>query len=90
LRALPRASNLEGDAFIFCGLNGRIRYMKRDVTSLLSFFVAAMKLASPIANAPCALPFDIRDAESTSTTFYVLDDSIPMVKGVPTNYVRWL
>ena len=27
-------------------------------------------------------PFDIRDDESTSTTFDVLDDSIPIVKGI--------
>ncbi len=27
-------------------------------------------------------PFDIRDDESTATTFDVLDDSIPIVKGI--------
>ena len=47
-----------------------------------------MKL--PIMNVPLALPFDIRDDESTSTTFDVLDDSIPIVEGVPTNTFRWL
>jgi hypothetical protein len=37
-----------------------------------------------------SLPFDIRDDESTSTTFGVLDDSIPIVEGVPTNTLGWL
>jgi hypothetical protein len=64
------------------------RYMKRDVESLLSVFQAAMQLS--IINAPLALTFDIRDDESTSTTFDVLDDSIPIVEGVPTNTFRWL
>ena len=41
-------------------------------------------------NEPLALPFDIREDESTSTTFDVLDDSIPIVEGVPTNTFRWL
>ena len=62
--------------------------MKRDVKSLLSVSVAAMKL--PIMNEPIALPFDIHDDESTSTTFDVLDDSISIVEGVPTNTFRWL
>jgi hypothetical protein len=64
--------------------------MKRDVKSLLSVYVANMQLHSPIVNAPLALPFDIRDDEITSTTFDVLDDSIPIVEGVPINSVRWL
>ncbi len=62
--------------------------MKRDVESLLSVFKSAMKI--PITNEPLAIPFDIRDDESASTTFDVLDDSIPMVEGVPTNIFRWL
>ena len=41
-----------------------------------------MKL--PIMNEPLALPLDIRDDENTSTTFDALDDSIPIVEGVPT------
>ena len=40
--------------------------------------------------ASLALPFDTRDDESTSTTFDVLDDSIPIVEGVPSNTFRWL
>jgi hypothetical protein len=62
--------------------------MKHDVESLLSVFKAAMKL--PIINVPLALLFDIRDDESTSTTFDVMDDSNPIVEGVPTNTFRWL
>jgi hypothetical protein len=58
------------------------RYMKSDVESLLSISMAVMKI--PIMNEPFAIPFDIRDDESTSTTFDVLDDSIPIVEGVPT------
>jgi hypothetical protein len=65
--------------------------MKRDVIkSLLSVSLAAMELPSPIMNAPLASPFDIRDDESSSTIFDVLDDSIPIVEGVPTNSFRWL
>ena len=64
------------------------RYMKRDVESLLSVSKAAMKL--PIINAPLSLNSHFRDDESTSTTFYVLDDYIPIVEGVPTNTFRWL
>ena len=64
------------------------RYMKRDVESLLSASKAAMNI--PIMNELLALHFDIRDDESTSTTFDVLDDSIPIVEGVPTNTFRWL
>jgi hypothetical protein len=52
--------------------------MKRDFDSLLSVSKAAMKL--PIMTVPLALPFDIRDDESTSTTFDVLDDSIRPAK----------
>ncbi len=66
------------------------RHMKRDVKSLFSISLAAMKLPSPIMNAPLALPFVTRDDESTSTTFDVMDDSIPVVEGVPTNSVLWL
>ena len=62
--------------------------MKRDVESLLSVSKAAMKIH--IMNEPLALPFDIRDDESTSTTFDILDDSIPIMEGVPTNTFRWL
>jgi len=62
--------------------------MKRDVESLLSVCEAAMKLR--IMNEPLALPFDIRDDESTSTTFNVSDDSIPIVEGVPTKTFRYL
>jgi hypothetical protein len=54
--------------------------MKRDVKSLLSVSLAIMKLPSPIMNASLALPFDIRVDESTSTTFDVFDDSIPIVE----------
>jgi hypothetical protein len=64
------------------------RHMKRDFESLLSVSKAAMKI--PIMNEPLALPFDIRDDKSTSTTSDVLDDSIPIVEGVPTNTFRWL
>jgi hypothetical protein len=49
-----------------------------------------MQLPSPIMNTPLALPFDIRDDESTSRKFDVLDDSIPIVEGFPTNSFRWL
>jgi hypothetical protein len=62
--------------------------MKRDVESLLSVSKAAMK--TYIMNEPLASPFDIRDDESTSTTYGVLDESIPNVEGVPTNTFRWL
>jgi len=62
--------------------------MKRDVESLLSVSKAAIKI--PIMNKPLALPFDLRDEESTSTTFDFLDDSIPIVEGVPTNAFRRL
>ena len=41
-------------------------------------------------NVPLAIPFDIRDDENTYTTFVILDDSIPIVEGVPTNTFRWL
>jgi hypothetical protein len=64
--------------------------MKRDVKSLLSGSMATMQLPSPIIHAPLALPFNIRDDEIMSTTFDVLDDSIPIVEGVPTNSFRWL
>ena len=49
-----------------------------------------MKLPSPIMNARPALPFDIRDDENTSTNVDVLEDSIPIVEGAPTNSFRWL
>ena len=62
--------------------------MKCDGESRLSVTKAAMKLS--ITNVPLALTFDIRGDESTSTTFDVLDDSIPSVEGVPTNTFRWL
>ena len=65
-------------------------YIKLYVKSLLSVTLAAMKLPSPIMNAPLAIPFDIRDNESTSTTFDVLGDSIPIVDGVPIITFRWL
>jgi len=55
-----------------------------------SLLFATMKLPSPIINAPLELPFDTREDESTSTTFDALDDSIPIVEGVPTNSFRWL
>jgi len=66
------------------------RYMIRDVKSLLSVSVAAMQLPSPIVSAPLALSFDIRDDESTSATFDVLDVSIPIVEEVPTSSFRGL
>jgi hypothetical protein len=63
--------------------------MKRDVESLLTVSKAAM--STPITlNKPLKLTFDIRDDENTSTIFDVLDDSIPIVEGVPTNTFRWL
>ena len=62
--------------------------MKRDVKSLLSVSIATMKLL--IMNEPLVLPFDIQDDESTSTTFDVLDDSIPIAERVPTSHFRWL
>ena len=64
--------------------------MKRDVKSLLSISLAAMPLPLPIVNVPLALPFDIWGGESTSAILDVLDDSIPIVEGVPTKYFRWL
>ncbi len=63
--------------------------MKWDVESLLSVSKAAMGTPTTL-NKPLELTFDIRDDESTSTTFDVLDDSIPIVEGVPTNTFRWL
>ena len=45
-------------------------YTKHYVESLFPFL---KQLSSP---------FDTRDDESTSTTFDVLDDSIPIVKGI--------
>jgi len=64
--------------------------MKRDVKSLLSVYVTTTQLPSPIMTPPLALPFDIRDDESTSTTFDVMDDFIPIVEGVPRVFFRWL
>ena len=72
----------------WASFKSQTRYMKRDVKSFLSICAAAIKL--PIMNDPLALPFDIRDDESTSTTFDVLNDSIPIVEGVPTNTFLWL
>jgi hypothetical protein len=63
--------------------------MKRDVESLLSVSKAAMSISTTL-NQPLELTFDIRDDKSTSTTFDILDDSIPIVEGVPTNTFRWL
>jgi hypothetical protein len=63
-------------------------YINRDVESLLSVSKAAMKI--PIMNEPLAIPFNIRDDERLSTTFDVLDDSIPIVEGVPTSTFKWL
>ena len=63
--------------------------MKRDVESLLSVSKAAMSAPTTLYKA-LELTFDIRDDESTSTTFDVLDDSILIVEGVPTNTFRWL
>ena len=63
--------------------------MKRDVESLFSVSKVAMSIPTTL-NQPLELKFDIRDDESTSTTFDVLDDSIPIVEGVPTNTFRWL
>ncbi len=34
-------------------------------------------------------PFDIRDDKSSSTTFDILDDSIPIVEGVSSNTFSW-
>ena len=65
------------------------RYTKQDVESLLSVSKAAMSTPTTL-NKPLELMFDIRDDESTSTTFDVLDNSIPIVEGVPTNTFRWL
>jgi hypothetical protein len=48
-----------------------------------------MPLPLPIVNVPLALPFDIWGGESTSAILDVLDDSIPIVEGVPTNSFRW-
>ncbi len=49
-----------------------------------------MKLPSSIIDAPLALPSDIRDDEMTSKAFDVLDDSIPIIDGVPTNSYKFL
>jgi hypothetical protein len=65
------------------------RYMKRDIESLLSVSKAVMNTPSTTSKT-LELTFDIRDDESTSTTFDVLDDSIPVTEGVPTNTFRWL
>ena len=35
-------------------------------------------------------PFDIRNGENSSTTFDVLDNSIPIVEGVSSNTFRWM
>ena len=72
---------LRGQHGDWASFKSQKRYMKRDVKYLLSISVATMKLPSLIINAPSILPFDIRDDESTSTTFDVLDDSIPIVEG---------
>ncbi len=63
--------------------------MKWDVESLLSVSKAAM-ITPTNSSQPLELTFDIRDDESTSTIFDVLDDSIPIVEGVPTNTFRWM
>jgi hypothetical protein len=63
--------------------------MKRDVESLLSVPKAAMSTPTT-SSKPLELTFDIRDDESTSTIFDVLNDSIPVVEGVPTNTFRWM
>ncbi len=63
--------------------------MKRDVESLLSVSKAAMSTPTT-SSKPLELTFDIRDDESSSTIFDVLDDSIPIVEGVPTNTFRWM
>jgi len=73
---------------LWASFKSQKRDMKRDVESLLSVSKAAMKLS--IINEPLALNFDIRDDESTSITFDVLDDSIPIVEEVSTNTFRWL
>ena len=65
------------------------RYMKRDVESLLSVSKAVMSIPTT-SNQPLESTFDVRDDESTFTTFDVLDDSIPIVEEVPTNTFRWL
>ena len=39
---------------------------------------------------PLELTFDIRNDDSTATTFDVLDESIPFTEGVPTDAFRWL
>ena len=68
--------------------------MKRDFESLVFVSKAAMKIL--IMNERLTLPFEIalplgiRDDESTSASFDVLDDSIPIVEGVPSNTFRWL
>ena len=64
------------------------RYMKRDIKYLFSVSLAVMKLPSPLMNTPLTLPFDIRDDESTSTTFDGLDYFILIVEGVPMNSFR--
>jgi hypothetical protein len=63
--------------------------MKRDVESLLSVSKAAMSTPTT-SSIPLELTFDIRDDKSSSTIFDVLDDSIPIVKGVPSNTFRWM
>ena len=77
---------LRGQDGDWASLKSPKKYMKRDVKSLLSVSEAAMKL--PIMNEQLALPFDIRDDENTSTTFDVLDDSIPIVEGL--QWLQWL
>ena len=63
--------------------------MKRDVESLLSVSKAVMNTPTT-SSKTLELTFDIRDDESASTIFDELDDSIPIVEGVPTNTFRWL
>jgi hypothetical protein len=63
--------------------------MKRDVESLLSVSKEAMSTPTT-SSKPLELTLDIRDDESSSTILDVLDDSIPVVEGVPTNTFRWM
>jgi hypothetical protein len=63
--------------------------MKSDVKSLLSLSLPAKKQPSSLIDIPSALTFEIRDNTTTSTTFDVLDDSIPIVEGVPIDSFRW-
>jgi hypothetical protein len=63
--------------------------MKRDVKSLIFVSLAAMNQSSSYSvESPLALPFDIREDLGISTSFDVVDDSIPVVDKIHENLFR--